>query len=209
MKAKQFLEEAKAQGKPTYLSVFCGLGGDSDGFALEGFAVLGVDVEDMPSKGYKHRFIQADIRDLRGEDFRGFDVIWGSPPCRDFTILSDKQGTKTAWKIPKNPERGLQLVKAYLKFVEDAQPKFWLMENVFGLAKYLPELKPLAYKVKLLGGKKHILYGNAPIGLIPNQALIPLKFIGKPFDPMRKWLRAKIPLACSRALARACREALP
>ena len=69
------------------LDCFCGLGGVSDGFALEGFDVTGIDIEDMPSKGYKHRFIRADIRDLKGEDYRGYDVVWGSPPCREFQGL--------------------------------------------------------------------------------------------------------------------------
>ncbi len=80
------------------LDVFCGLGGVSDGFAMEGFDVLGIDIEDMPSKGYKHKFLRTDIRDLKGEDFRGYDVIWGSPPCRDFSQFAVVYGR--TWKNP-------------------------------------------------------------------------------------------------------------
>src|SRR3989304_2755191 len=87
------------------LDIFCGLGGVSDGFALEGFDVTGIDIEDMPSKGYKHRFIRADIRDLKGEDYQGYDVIWGSPPCRDFSILGTCFGMK--WKRKTDPNYGL------------------------------------------------------------------------------------------------------
>src|SRR3989304_3859607 len=101
------------------LDVFCGLGGVSDGFALEGFDVVGIDIEDMPSKGSKHKFIRADIRDLKGEDYRGYDGIWGSPPCRDFGILAKTLGHAT-WKNPPSPENGLKNVDAFLKFVTEA-----------------------------------------------------------------------------------------
>ena len=85
------------------LDVFCGLGGVSDGFALEGFDVTGIDIEDMPAKGYKHRFIHADVRDLKGKDYHGYDVIWGSPPCRDFSQIGVLYGKR--WKNPPNPQK--------------------------------------------------------------------------------------------------------
>ncbi len=40
------------------LDCFCGMGGVSDGFILEGFDVTGIDIVDAPKMlGYKHRFI--------------------------------------------------------------------------------------------------------------------------------------------------------
>lgn len=184
------------------LDCFCGLGGVSDGFALEGFDILGIDIIDMPSKGYKHNFIQADIRKLRGEDFRGFDVIWGSPPCRNFTQLPDHwirpNGVRAKWKEPKNPEEGLKLVNAFLKFVEAAKPRFWIMENVYGLAKYF-NAKPRIFGARLHLGKRHVFYGNFPEFLLP---IAYSKMCSEKVQGInRSWIRAKIPLACSRAFA--------
>lgn len=195
----QFLKRANQKGKPTYLSVFCGIGGDSDGFALEGFAVLGIDIEDMPSKGYKYDFIQADIRELWGYNFQGFDVHWGSPPCRNFTILND-----TRWKEKKDPRKGLELVNAFLDFISKASPKFWIMENVFGLEKFMPN--PRISKARL-GFKKHVFYGNFPNFLLPESTKFKVRE-SCGWDKLAHWKRSKIPLACSRAFAKACREAL-
>lgn len=186
------------------LHCFCGMGGDSDGFALEGFDVTGIDIVDAPKMlGYKHRFIHADMLTLHGEDFRGYDVIWGSPPCRDFTILNDKHGTKTAWKILKDPEKGMKLVTAFLSFVEQAQPRFWIMENVFGLEKYLPNPSMKAQ----LGYKKHVFYGNFPLFSMPKIRKFKIRD-SCGWDKKAHWKRSKIPLTCGRAFAKACKEQL-
>ena len=182
------------------LDVFCGMGGASSGFALEGFDVTGIDIEDAPNKlGYKHRFIQADITQLDGKDFLGFDVIWGSPPCRNFTILND-----ATWKEKKDPAKGLITVNAFLQFVEDAQPKFWIMENVFGLKRYLAGAKISMAKI---GGKRHVFYGNFPAFLLPESNKFKVRE-SCGWDKLQHWKRSKIPLTCSQAFAKACKEAL-
>lgn len=202
------------------LDCFCGMGGVSDGFAAEGFDVTGIDIVDAPKMlGYKYNFIRADLsaegpyclietreelKPIIGNCFNGFDVIWGSPPCRNFTILNDKHGTKTAWKMPKNPAEGLRIVNAFLKITLNAKPKFWIMENVFGLAKYLPGAKISMAKV---GGKRHVFYGNFPAFLLPESSKFKVRE-SCGWDKLQHWKRSKIPLTCSRAFARACREAL-
>ena len=210
MKIQTIIKKALTSKKPTLLDCFSGMGGVSDGFALEGFDVTGVDIEDAPNKlGYKHRFIQADILDLRGEDFRGYDVVWGSPPCRNFTQLPDHalraDGENWKWKNPKNPKEGIKVVNNFLQFINDAKPKFWILENVTGLANYL-NLKPRAYNAMILNGKRHVFYGNYPLFLLPRimRAKRTIDYGG----PLRSWHRAMIPLACSRAFAVACRDAL-
>jgi len=203
------------------LDCFCGMGGVSDGFALEGFDVTGIDIVDAPKMlGYKHRFIQADMATLKGEDFRGYDVVWGSSPCRDFSEFCRIYG-KT-WNDPPNPERGLKLVNTFLVFVETAKPRFWILENVSGLAKCLP-IKPKTTTYLSIGknnmGKKHSFWGNFPLCLIPKdnrkKAITYHKIIDGKRCPksarkgkLASWENAKIPLACSRAFAHACREAL-
>lgn len=193
-----------------YLSCFCGIGGDSDGFALEGFDVTGIDIVDAPKMlGYKHRFIQADMQTLKGEDFKGFDVIWGSPPCRDFCIIAKTLGHR--WKIKPNPKNGLILIDAFLKFVEHAKPSYWIMENSALARSFIP-LKPRA--LSFLGlGMRRVFYGNYPLFLMPRDATKKLsserqRLSWKGNNKTKSWERAKIPLACSKAFAKACCEAL-
>ncbi len=195
-----------------FLDCFCGMGGVSDGFALEGFEVTGIDIVDAPKMlGYKHKFIQADMKDLKGDDFKGYDVIWGSPPCRDFSAYAKlgssgwgKNRDKGKWKIPPNPKEGLKTVKMFLKFIDDAKPKLWILENVLGLSEYL-DMKPQVLGAKIKGGKRHVFYGNFPEILIPQTNSISMNDIGGKY---RSWQRAKIPIACSRAFAKACKEEL-
>lgn len=191
------------------LDCFCGLGGVSDGFAKEGFEVLGIDIEDMPSKGYKHEFMQADITKLNGKDFQGYDVIWGSPPCRDFTQLGIVYGK--SWKKKRDPERGKALVNAFLRFVREAKPTFWIMENVAYSKRYIP-ITPTAI-VYFQRRKQHCLWGNFPPFLVPrtNSVIRGKTSTGRdtPKWKNRKlapWLSAKIPLPVSRAFARACKD---
>lgn len=201
------------------LDTFCGMGGVSDGFSLEGFDVAGIDIVDAPKLlGYKHRFIQADIHMLRAEGFRGYDVIWGSPPCRDFCEFARLVGH--LWKNPPNPTKGIELVNNFFLFVKIAHPTFWILENNPRLAKYINK-KPRMTKTLIGETMRRSFWGNFPLFLMP-QDMMKKKMTnrnstGKGPSHMRvdgkipkneSWERAKIPLACSRSFARACREAL-
>lgn len=198
------------------LDCFCGLGGASMGFAKEGFECTGIDVVNV---GYPYRFMLADMLLLDGKDFRGYDVIWSSPPCRDFCELARLVGHK--WKRPANPENGLVLVNIFLNFVNKANPRFWIMENNPSLAKYLPSLKPKMTKTLIGETMKRSFWGDFPYFLMPSDSrkkqLTTRNRSGKGPSHMRingkipkyeSWERAKIPLACSQAFARACKQAL-
>ena len=193
------------------LDLFCGLGGWSDGLAYEGFNVLGIEIEPKIAALYKHDCIIADVKTLDPTQFKGFDLIVGSPPCRDFSILAKTLGH--TWKRPPDPKgKGLKLVKAFLDIIEIAKPKYWLMENVPGLAEYLP-IKPRV-KTRLGKGMIRCFWGNFPSFLIIRDmskriatgkgggldwssegAVYPAKY--------KSWERAKIPLSISRSLGRA------
>ena len=196
------------------LDCFCGMGGVSDGFALEGFDVTGIDIVDAPKMlGYKHHFIQADMLSLKGEHFKGFDVIWGSPPCRDFSPLGRIYGKY--WKNPPSPEKGLEFVRAFLTFVHVAKPKIWIMENVANLKNFLPLLKPRAETI-IDYGKRHVFYGNFPLFLMTRDRTRKTRgrtSTGRDTSiwkdkKLGSWMSAKIPLACSQAFARVCKESL-
>jgi hypothetical protein len=190
------------------LDTFCGMGGVSDGFALEGFDVTGIDIVDAPKMlGYKHRFIMADMLTLDGRDYRGFDVIWGSTPCRDFSTQTQANKGYPNRK-PPNPKEGLKLVYAFRRFVDAAQPRIWLMENVRRLENYYRE-KPILHFLTSKCGKRS-LWGNLSFPMqtdIRPQRNMEYDYIKLSYR-MRSATRAKIPLPCSRAFASACKEAL-
>jgi hypothetical protein len=194
------------------LDVGCGMGGMSEGYAAEGFDVTGIDIVNAPKKlGYRFKFIQADIKTLNGADYRGYHVIHGSMPCRDFSRMASvgfgsvrEDGVRFAWKDPPNPERGLLAVKALLRFIESAAPIFWSMENVPGLIPYLG-IQPRQV-TPITKNMKRAFWGNYPAFLMPQgrEKKIKIDIQG----PNRSWQRAKIPLSCSQAFAKACRKAL-
>ena len=193
------------------LDLFCGLGGFSDGLALEGFEVLGVEIEPKIAALYKHPVIVADIRSLNPENFKGYDLIVGSPPCRDFARpICSVFGHR--WKRPPDPAYGMVLVRAFLNFVKVAEPRFWLMENVIGLKEYL-EIPPKCESYLGLYMKR-ALWGNFPPFLIPmdmnKKSMFQPGSFCKPVDNtwLRSWNRAKIPLPVARALGRAVKERL-
>lgn len=201
------------------LDCFCGMGGVSDGFAMEGFDVTGIDIIDAPKMfGYKYRFIKADIEDCVFDNFPCVDVDWGSPPCRNWSQMAhvghgskctDSKG-KWAWKNPPNPY-DLTLVNAFLTIVQRMKPKIWIMENTPNLEKYLA-MKPQMI-TRIEPTKKRAFWGNFPSLTVPmSEGLSVAKNVkGRIYciqGKYRSWQRAKIPLACSQAFAKACREAL-
>jgi len=190
------------------LDLYCGLGGWSDGLATEGFKVLGVEIDEEIARLYKHPCLVADVRDLDGRQFRTFDVIVGSPPCRDFLIIAKTLGH--TWKAPPNAENGLSMVKAFLRIVDEADPQFWLMENVPGLTPHL-EMKPQV-KTRLGRGMMRCFWGNFPPFLITRSMnkQISISTNGR-LDwngpsKLKSQMRAKIPLPVATAFAQAIKE---
>jgi len=183
------------------LDLFCGLGGWTLGFRKEGFEVLGIDIIDV---GYpSFNILIKDVRDLHGEDFKDYDVIVGSPPCRDFSKLINS--CSQFWKDPPNTERGLELVNNFLRIIEEAKPKIWIMENVPNLVEYI-SLKPKCIINLTWRGKKRALFGNFPSCIFP--MLKPKLRHDDIKGKLRAWKRAIIPITISQTLAKACKEEL-
>ncbi len=185
------------------LDLFCGLGGWSDGLAAEGFDVLGVELNQEIAELYKHPIIIDDVCNLNPREFRGYDLIVGSPPCHNFTVGSDAW-----WKVKKDPAEGVRLAKAMLDFVEVAKPKYWLMENVRGLKKYI-DIKPRGI-YKLSRTMFRPFWGNFPAFFIPIDYDKPLmkEVDNYPKSMPRQWIKAKIPFCVSSSLGRAVKNAI-
>jgi hypothetical protein len=177
------------------LDLFCGLGGWSRGFAAEGFQPLGIDLIRWP---YPYDMILQDVRSLDGRRFRGWDVIIGSPPCRDFSTASQANVSRAGRK-PPDPDRGLELVQAFNRVVEDAGPKVWLMENVRRMEKFYAITPVWRFKVSVRGLRT--LWGNIAFPLSPQfSPRRKLEYLEKSYR-MRIALRSEIPLFISRYVA--------
>jgi len=186
-------------GEWTCLDLFCGLGGWSDGFAAEGFDCTGVDLAEV---GYPYRFIKADVCALLAIDLPYYDVVIGSPPCRDFSRLGAAGRVK--WKRPAQPEVGLVLVRAFLEVVAAIQPRYWLLENVNSLQNHIDER--ILWRGPIGPHRYRTFWGRMPFCLV--QRDMTLTPTDRQSGALRSWKRAKIPFSVSLSVARATRIAL-
>ena len=206
--------------QPLVDDLFAGLGGWSIGFHREHFTCHGTDIIDV---GYPYDLTVCDIRDYH-PNYKP-DVIVASPPCTEFsqlTILSWKKGQRG----PPEPEKGIELVKEAIRIIKEVEPKYWLIENVWGSMKHIVPILGLP-KVT---AKPWVLWGNFPscnFDKLPHITqkslgvhLGPKTTIGKggnkiglpedfPFDPLRSWKRARIPTFVAERVAHVCYNALP
>lgn len=68
---------------PLALDLCHGLGGWTNGFLDEGYRVIGVDLEDIPS--YRGEHIRADVRTFSPSSDLRPCVVVASPPCEQFS----------------------------------------------------------------------------------------------------------------------------
>jgi DNA (cytosine-5)-methyltransferase 1 len=139
--------------RPTVIDLFAGAGGLSLGFEQAGFDVLAA-VEYDPIHAATHAFnfpatkvVCADASDVttadllnaadigwrlhrrRGKWNRQVDVLIGGPPCQGFSTGGKRQADDARNK----------LVFAFARLVGELQPRYFVMENVQGLASFLAD----------------------------------------------------------------------
>jgi C-5 cytosine-specific DNA methylase len=104
--------------------------------AREVFEVLGFDVEPQPS--YPGRFALADVRWLQHgalprddlQDLVRPDVVVASPPCQGFSEAQPDKVNRPTWA-------DLEIVRACYSIIWYLRPRFWVIENVRGAARWL------------------------------------------------------------------------
>lgn len=191
---------------PQLLDLCSGMGSWSIGFYRQGFECTGLDILDV---GYPYRLIIDDVRHWKPCQY--FDVIVASPPCTEFSELLFLSIAKKQ-RGPGNPEKGMELVRACLRIIEEVRPRFWVIENVRGAIKYF---EPLLGPPKLTH-RPWYLWGNFPPFLLPRSNLGRKTRVGSDgrinsdvkFNPLISWKRARIPLPLSITLAEACKREL-
>lgn len=135
------------------LSLFPGIGLLDRGFEDAGFCVVrGPDL-----------IFGGDVRKFHACPSQ-FTGIIGGPPCQNFSTVNRK----------RDSAGGMELVNEYLRIVTEAQPDWWLMENVPGSPDLtVTELVPEGYRVQLftldashVGSEQHRLrkfhFGHRP-----------------------------------------------
>jgi DNA (cytosine-5)-methyltransferase 1 len=108
------------------IDLFAGCGGMTSGFASQGFeSELAVEFNLAAAATYAANYGEdhtfwGDIADLKTEDIPQVDVVIGGPPCQGFSNLGSKDVHD-----PRN-----KLWKEYLRVVQTARPKVFVLENV-------------------------------------------------------------------------------
>ncbi|WP_148219251.1 DNA cytosine methyltransferase [Azospirillum sp. B510] len=123
------LPTADSGTPPKLIDLFCGAGGLTLGFVQAGFRpVFAIDDDRHAAETYRLNFgdhiICGDIRQI--ESFPAADVVIGGPPCQGFSRL----GKQTHGLPTEKSYEGNGLWAEYMRCVEQAQPKLFVVENV-------------------------------------------------------------------------------
>lgn len=164
------------------LDLFSGSGSASRAALVRGWTVLRVDMARGTAMD-----LRADLATWTAPRCP-WDLVWASPPCTAFS--SANQATR-------DPELGLELVRATIRIVRETRPRWWVLENVHGATRAIGDL--LGPPVARYGS--FYLWGAFP----PFVAEVPrdkTRLSGR----RRAERRAAIPWAISEGLIRACEE---
>lgn len=136
------------QKKYTFIDLFAGCGGLSEGFYMEGFEALAhVEIDSAACKTLRTRMKHYGYTDWEGAVVEGditaadmigriekavagreVDVIIGGPPCQSFSSLGRAKDENGMKNDPRN-----YLFESYVKILNHFLPKFFVFENVTGL----------------------------------------------------------------------------
>lgn len=141
-------EPVKRGVKPTsgFIDLFCGAGGISIGLERAGWTpLLAVDINKYASETHRSYFPGVDhmaddlsddsVREAIVSKLEGRDVgiIAGGPPCQGFSIFGKRRFVNTRGYTPHTDPRN-KLVFAFIDVIRRVQPRWFVMENVPGLA---------------------------------------------------------------------------
>ena len=141
------------------VEVFCGVGGLSHGFVLEGFKVrAGVDVDPACRYPFEHNnfafFLEHDVAELSSETVSGLfegaerKILVGCTPCQPFSTYSHYRANEK-WR----------LLREFGRLVREVKPDIVSMENVPRLTTFRNgELFADFFSVLADTGYEHVWY---------------------------------------------------
>lgn len=177
-----------ASKKYTFIDLFAGCGGLSEGFYREGFKALAhVEINHFACetlrtrmKHYGYKDIEKEVieHDITADDIiekienavngRDVDMIIGGPPCQAYSTagrVRDKVGMAT--------DARNYLFESYVKILEHYRPKLFVFENVTGIlsakangkAIFPQVIKALGKEYKVISDPDTILFNTANYGV--------------------------------------------
>ena len=173
-----------ARKKYTFIDLFSGCGGLSEGFYRMGFTALAhVEINHwacetlrkrMAYYGYSNIEREVIEKDITSADIltdidnavagRSVDVIIGGPPCQAYSTAGRVRDVKGMASDPRN-----FLFESYVKILEHFRPKFFVFENVTGLLSARVNGKPIMPSIMSALGNSYKLI-NDPNILVHNTA---------------------------------------
>jgi len=119
------------------VEIFSGTGSFSAVMAAHGHSTLTIDNDPT-----LHPDICADVLLLESSAFKGYDMMWLSPPCQGFSVAAighSWTGGVGAY-IPKSESArtSIALAKKAVAFVKESAPTWWFIENPRGLLRKMP-----------------------------------------------------------------------
>ena len=173
----------------TFMDLFAGCGGLSEGFYQEGYkALLHLEIdkwacetlrERMRYYGYSNEEIENailchDITDdsilemIEDRIHEKVDIIIGGPPCQAFSSVGRAQDPHSMNNDPRN-----YLFESYIKILNHYQPKLFIFENVKGILTARPKgvnifekiISEMSLNYNVCSNKKTILLDAADYGV--------------------------------------------
>ena len=168
--------------RPRAIDLFAGPGGLSLGLKEAGFDIIAaVEYDKDAGKTYEHNIGAhtkiEDIEEFGPEDLEAelidsnklkesddLDLIAGGPPCPGFSLIGRSKMYGTAKlenkKLKKEVHRFIahpknKLFKEFVDYVKHFNPKYFIMENVQGMASYELDKEPIVDVIKRSFGENY------------------------------------------------------
>ena len=170
--------------KYTFIDLFAGCGGLSEGFYRMGFKALAhVEINHWACEtlrkrmlyyGYKNVDKEVIEHDITSDDIldrinkavggRKVDIVIGGPPCQAYSTAGRVRDSKGMAIDPRN-----YLFESYVKILEYYSPKFFVFENVTGILSAKVDGSPILPRIiEALGNKYKVI--DTPSILVHNTA---------------------------------------
>lgn len=162
----------------TFIDLFAGCGGLSEGFYRQGFTALAhVEINHWACETLRARMIHYGYKDAGKNVVEGnmtspdiieridqavegnhVDIIIGGPPCQAYSTAGRVRDAKGMASDPRN-----YLFESYVKILEHYKPSFFVFENVLGILSAKVDEKPIFSQVVEALGKEYKVLSDPQI----------------------------------------------